>query len=399
MDASGTSIHRLSPYIEFLSEGEWLAAGLDALPEGELAIYDARKGKTFLVNEAIGEFLRFFTTPHSFFELATHFATITNSTQEEAIPVIWPFFWDMKQRSFIMEDTGDLDQKMASLPVPLKEQERFKTFTILKELKFSTPIEVYLAETSSHEKFILKRLFFSEFNDEDNRKNKSKKFLREFRIMEDLQGHPNICRLLEVNTGELYARIEYFEGKSLHRKVENETNRLTVRQSIELFGKILDTMAYIHRKKYLHGDLHSSNILVNDALDIRIIDFDLSIHESEIHKNTVMGGVHSYIPPERISENVFSIVETPPDYRSEVFQLGIIGYSIFYWELPFDAPTWKKLAHAIKQSPVNLMESNPAGEKIPDAVRNVLQKTLEKDPQLRYASAIELHEAYSGVHQ
>lgn len=397
MDSSGTTIHRLSPFLEFLSEGEWLAAGLDKLPDGDVAIYDQRKGKTFLVNEAIGEFLRFFTTPHSFYDLAEHFAKLTNSTEAEAIPVVWPFFWEMKQRLFILEDTDDFKQKMESLPEPLKENSVFENFTILKELKFSTPIEVYLAETQTHEKFILKRLFFSALNDESTRKNKSKKFLREYHIMEDLQGHPHICRLLEVNPEALYARIEYFEGKSLHRWVEDETARLTVSESISIFRQILDTLAYIHKKQYLHGDLHSANILGNNQHEIRVIDFDLSIHESEITKNSVMGGVHAYIPPERISENAFSIVESTPDYRSEVFQLGVIGYLLFYWDMPFDAPTWKKLAYEIMNTPAVFHPTNPAGEKIPEAVIAVLKKSLEKNPGARYASAIEMHAAFSEI--
>jgi eukaryotic-like serine/threonine-protein kinase len=160
-----------------------------------------------------------------------------------------------------------------------------------------------------------------------------------------------------------------------------------------IFKQILTTMAGIHSRKVLHGDVHYSNILLNDRNEVKIIDFDLALEAHHIQKTHVsQGGIRDFIPPERIDDSAFEVSLMPPDYRAEVFQIGVIGYFILFGDYPFKGMTWKELAKNIKEATPKW--SNPI---LPQPIIAFLQKALAKNPSARFESAEAMRQAWMVV--
>jgi serine/threonine-protein kinase len=213
-------------------------------------------------------------------------------------------------------------------------------------------------------------------------------FQHEFKILQKLRGCAGICQLVENNKKGNYAAIEYFQGYSLRKRIEDMETQPTLIEKRHIFTQILKTMSFMHERGILHGDFHYSNILLNDDLTVKVIDFDLALHISERNKVGLMrGGIKNFLPPERIEMNAFEIFNDPPDFPAEVFQMGVIGYFLFFEKLPFEGDTWKQMAKAIIHD-----EPDYTRVDIPTNITLFLKKSLEKKPENRFNSAIEMYQ-------
>ena len=154
----------------------------------------------------------------------------------------------------------------------------------------------------------------------------------------------------------------------------------------------------MHHKNILHGDVHFSNILVSDNDDIKIIDFDLAHQLTDKHKSpSVRGGMADFIPPENINFSAFDIVKGKANYRTEVYQLGIIAYWITYSQLPFKGDTWQELATNILTKDIYFPLLSPSGDPVSPKMVAFLKKCLEKKPKNRFASAEKMNKAFKKI--
>ena len=152
----------------------------------------------------------------------------------------------------------------------------------------------------------------------------------------------------------------------------------------------------MHQKKILHGDIHASNFLIKNDLTVKLIDFDLANREHLLrHEILHEGGVHEFIAPEKIAINAFEMVKERSDYRSEVYQLGVIFYILVFRDLPFKALSWHELAlkiindepnYIFENSRKNIAETS-LNEEIPSIIIDFLKKCLSKNPQNRFENA------------
>ena len=220
----------------------------------------------------------------------------------------------------------------------------------------------------------------------------AKKFRKEFKIQKILRGHLNICNLLDLKPD--YAVSEWIEGISLRRRLDEGVAPSAEEQKI-LLAQIIETYAFMHNKNILHGDVHYSNILVSNNENIKIIDFDLAHRLTDKHKPpSVRGGMADFIPPENINFSAFDIVKGKANYRTEVYQLGIIAYCITYSQLPFNGETWQELATNILTRDIDFPILSPSGDVVSPKMITFLQKCLEKKPKNRFASAEKMNKAF-----
>jgi mitogen-activated protein kinase 15 len=100
---------------------------------------------------------------------------------------------------------------------------------------------------------------------------------REIMLLQELNGHENIIRLLNVikaeNDKDIYLIFEYMET-DLHTVI-----RANILESIHkqfIMYQILKAMKFIHSAGIIHRDLKPSNILINSEAYIKICDFGLA---------------------------------------------------------------------------------------------------------------------------
>lgn len=105
----------------------------------------------------------------------------------------------------------------------------------------------------------------------------SQRTYREIMLLQELNGHENIIRLLNVikaeNDRDIYLVFEYMDT-DLHTVI-----RANILESIHkqfIIYQILRALKYIHSAGIIHRDLKPSNILINSEAFIKICDFGLA---------------------------------------------------------------------------------------------------------------------------
>ena len=104
---------------------------------------------------------------------------------------------------------------------------------------------------------------------------------REVMFLQELSGHPNIVKLLDVikaeNDKDIYLVFDYMET-DLHAVIR--ANILEEIHKQFIVYQIIKSIKYMHSADLLHRDLKPSNILLNSECHVKVADFGLarSIH-------------------------------------------------------------------------------------------------------------------------
>ncbi len=139
--------------------------------------------------------------------------------------------------------------------------------------------------------------------------------------------------------------------------------------------ELLRALAYLHRRGIVHRDLKPENVLV-DGGHAKIIDFGLSIPVDQETRDLV--GTASYFAPELLSYG-------DPSVRSDLWAIGIIAVELLAGEHPFEGP---QMMH-------NVLFNEPRLHGLEEGVASVVARLLAKDPAARFASALEVAEAFA----
>ena len=143
------------------------------------------------------------------------------------------------------------------------------------------------------------------------------RFLQERAILARLE-HPGIARLYDTGTtpsGLPYFAMEFVAGETLD--VWLAANHPTLRQSVELFAKICDAIAYAHRNLIVHGDLKPGNILVTAEGEPRLLDFGIAKALSDGDPEGAPMLTPRHASPEQLAG-------LPITTASDVFQAGLL---------------------------------------------------------------------------
>ena len=202
--------------------------------------------------------------------------------------------------------------------------------------------------------------------------------------------HPNICTVYDlVEAGEKsFIVMELVEGKTLHAALAN--GPLPAGEAVSIALQIADALAEAHRAGILHRDIKSANIVLTPRGQVKVLDFGLAKRLAtgpatgeaapELTREGTTLGTLSYMSPEQLLGKAV-------DRRSDLFSFGVVLYEMVTGRLPFQGSTIVAVADAILHA-----APRDFGEKLlPEALKAIIRKLLEKDPERRFASAEEVH--------
>jgi serine/threonine protein kinase len=371
--------YQLSPQYELIEDTTFLKSrGYNST-----ALWDKEQDELLLLNAVIVDFLKAFQQPTTLHEVVHFFQKDTQETAKDIEAILKPFFKSMRNRQ-IIEPCKNANPPKPKMPNG--EGLRLGGYILQKRLSCNPPIDIYVATAGDGHKVLLKRLLFAPNFPEKYRPKLRRDFAQEFKILKILRGCPHICPLIFFDKKNDYAVVEFFAGDTL-RRLYKQKSILNLSEKLFIFKQILETAAFMHSRGVLHGDWHYENVLVNDNNIVKVIDFDLALQSEDKRQNGIMrGGIKEFIPPERIDDSAFEVTTAPPDFRAEVFQIGVLAYYLFVGDYPFKGETWKKLAWTIKHE-----EPDWTTVDLPEDIRQFLKKALTKNPKNRFESAVDMY--------
>ncbi|MFN0168163.1 MAG: protein kinase domain-containing protein, partial [Bryobacteraceae bacterium] len=159
--------------------------------------------------------------------------------------------------------------------------------------------------------------------------------------------HPNVCKIFEIHTastphGEIdFLTMEFLEGQTLAERLRGGPLPESEARSIAL--QLCAGLAEAHRKRVIHGDLKSNNVLLTTSADggiqAVITDFGLARRPgaSQPGMASDVGGNPDYMAPELWRGE-------KPSVASDVYALGVILYELASGRRPFagDIPMARK---------------------------------------------------------
>jgi len=201
--------------------------------------------------------------------------------------------------------------------------------------------------------------------------------------------HPNITMVYAFQESEeqAFLVLEYVDGETLENRLKR-LGRLSVGESVEIFGKVLSAMEYAHSKGIVHRDIKPSNIGLTAEGVVKVMDFGIALNIEESCRLTktghIMGSPH-YMAPEQI-------LGRHSDHRTDIYALGITLFEMLTGRPPFECPSDYEIRVAQVNEPPPSFPS--LGYKdIPPALEHVIHKALAKAPEGRFQSAQEFRNA------
>jgi dienelactone hydrolase len=208
------------------------------------------------------------------------------------------------------------------------------------------------------------------------------RFDREAHLISRLN-HPNICTLFDVgrHDGLDYLVIEFIEGDSLARRLKE--GRLAPQQAIEITLQAAQALAHAHQLRIIHRDIKPANVMLTRSGAVKVLDFGLAkVQEpADASRSGVALGTLAYMAPEQLRGE-----SARP--ATDVWSLGCLLYEMLSGARPFAGDTDAAMvANIVSGRP------HPLDPTVPSALRAIIERALEKEPDRRYQSAAEFAEA------
>jgi len=220
-------------------------------------------------------------------------------------------------------------------------------------------------------------------------------FLDEARIAATID-HPNVVRVLDFGRAEgtYYLAMEHLMGETwaeVRKRVVARSGGDDLQTLPLMLAHVLERscegLHAAHEAKdpggkplqIVHRDVSPHNLFVTYDGNVRVLDFGIASAAERLHttRHGTVKGRFSYMSPEQMRAEAL-------DRRSDVWSLGVILWEGLARRRLFQRDTEAETIAAVTQQP---MPAFPADVQAPEALLEIAQKALQRDPVQRFDTA------------
>lgn len=251
-------------------------------------------------------------------------------------------------------------------------------YKILSKLGAGGMGQVYRAHDPRLNRDVALKVLPPEFSTDPARK---ARFEQEARAVAALN-HPGIVSIYDVGDGWMVT--ELVEGENLRQ------SGFSVRQVIDIGAQIADALAIAHDAGISHRDLKPENVILTPDGRTKILDFGLAkfvqppdpdAKPENVSTLTNPGsplGTPGYMSPEQVRGQ-------HTDQRADFFSLGTMLYEMLAGTAAFKEESAIEVMHAIVHK-----DPAPLPASVPEGLRAIVLRCMEKKPAQRFHSARDL---------
>jgi len=202
------------------------------------------------------------------------------------------------------------------------------------------------------------------------------RFKQEAQIAAQLD-HPNLVPVYDFGQeeGRYYIAMGYMPGGSLKELLKRE-GAFSQDRALDVFNEISAGLQYAHEQGIIHRDLKPGNILFDNLGQPRVSDLGFAkvVSSGASASMSTSGGLigtPAYMAPEIWRGKL----ATP---QTDVYSMGCILYEILTGEVLFEGDTSAELMT------MHLLDGPQFKAPLPDPIRQVLARALEREPRDRY---------------
>lgn len=267
-------------------------------------------------------------------------------------------------------------------------------YRLARPAGFGGMAQLWVATNASTGAEVCVKILVPESNDDES----VKRFRREAHAAARLS-HRAIVRvfdLVELDANGATARqgagttkalaivMELLAGETLGDLLMKR-GKLPLDEALDLFIPVLSALAHAHRAGVVHRDIKPDNVFLAKDPDghvtPKVLDFGISKlqgDKSQLTNDGVMLGTPSFMSPEQARG------ASKVDARSDVFSAAIVFLMMLSGQNPFEEESFHAVMSAI------LTRAVPRVPDVPDAIWEVVERALAKEPVARFADATEL---------
>ena len=216
--------------------------------------------------------------------------------------------------------------------------------------------------------------------------------------------HPGICTIYDIgNDGDSpFIVMEALKGETLRERIAR--GALRAQEILEIGVQLSDALDAAHSRGIVHRDIKPANIFLGEKNRVKVLDFGLAklgatpsgppsltdsttvamlrAHQIQMTTPGTAVGTVSYMSPEQARGD-------DVDTRTDLFSVGAVLYEMATGVQAFGGNSIAVTFDGIlNRTPKPISQLNPL---IPSQVEAVVAKALEKDRELRYQHASDLH--------
>jgi serine/threonine-protein kinase len=271
----------------------------------------------------------------------------------------------------------------------------FGPYTLIRRLAMGGMGEIWLAEQrgiSGFRKRVVIKTILECFSDDPSL---VEMFLSEGKIAAGFT-HPNIAQTYDLGCldGTYYIAMEYVNGRDLRELLLANIDRkrfIPLNLVLRIVAECCQGLHYAHTWKnpdgqaagIVHRDISPQNILVTFEGAVKIVDFGIAkaTHMASKTRSGVLKGKYAYMAPEQVRGRDI-------DGRVDIFSLGVVMYEMVTARRLFKRNSEMATLDAVLQCEVP--PPRRLDEKIPREVEGLVLRAVAREPEQRFATALDM---------